>query len=184
MSSGNQFFTGANPMPCEPFPPAQWYAVHTRCRHEKKVDVSLRQSGVATFLPLVKEVHHWSDRRQSVEVALFSCYTFVHINVLSRARLQVLKTPGVLGLVGGPTGPIPVSSSEIEQIQRVITERLPLFPYPFLNIGQRVRVRGGVLDGMEGILTCRKGTSALVISVDAIQRSLSVSIDGYDVEAA
>ena len=52
-----------------------------------------------------------------------------------------------------------------------------------LPIGQRVRVRGGALDNLEGILVSRNGSRALVISVDAIQRSLAVSVEGYDVEA-
>lgn len=163
---------------------ARWYAIHTRCRHEKRVDTSLQQSGIATFLPLVKEVHHWRDRRQAVDVPLFSCYTFVYMNVVSSVRLQVLKTPGVLGLVGGQTGPIPIPNWEIGQVQKLVAEELPLGPYPFVKAGQRVRVRGGALDGMEGILICHKGSTTLVISVDAIQRSISVSIEGYDVEPA
>ncbi|MGA8764157.1 MAG: hypothetical protein WB562_14920, partial [Candidatus Sulfotelmatobacter sp.] len=62
--------------------------------------------------------------------------------------------------------------------------RMPWSPHPFLKIGQRVRIRGGALDGLEGILVSRSGGRALVISVDAIQRSISVCVEGYDVEAA
>lgn len=163
---------------------SRWYAVHTRCHHEKTVNVSLERASIATFLPLVKEVHHWSDRRKAVDVVLFPCYTFVHIDMRSSARLQVLKTPGVLQLVGGRAGPTPIADFEIEQVQKVLAERLSFSPFPFLNRGQRVRVRGGALDGVEGILSSHMGAKTIIISVTAIERSLSLAIEGYDLEAA
>jgi len=61
---------------------------------------------------------------------------------------------------------------------------VPWSPYPFLKIGQRVRIRGGALEGLEGILVSRNGNHTLVISVDALQRSLAVRVEGYEVEAA
>ena len=163
---------------------SRWYAVHTRCHHEKSVNVSLEGAGLTTFLPLVKEVHHWSDRRKTVDVVLFPCYTFVHLDALSPARMQVLKTPGVLELVGSRAGPTPIADLEIEQVQKVLAERLAFAPFPFLNRGQRVRVRGGALDGVEGVLSSHTGAKTIIISVTAIERSLSLSIEGYDLEAA
>lgn len=163
---------------------SRWYAVHTRCHHEKSVTVGLEQAGISTFLPLVREVHYWSDRRKTVEVVLFPCYTFAHIDARSPARVQVLKTPGVLQLVGGRAGPTPIADFEIEQVQKVLAERLAFTPFPFLNRGQRVRVRGGALDGVEGILCSQMGAKNIIISVTAIERSLSLSIAGYDLEAA
>jgi hypothetical protein len=46
-----------------------------------------------------------------------------------------------------------------------------------------VRVRGGALDGIEGLLIARNGDRTLVISVEPIQRSIAVRIDQYQVEA-
>lgn len=181
MGSASQI-TVPPPVISMPGEQARWYAVHTRCRHEKRVDTRLRQSGIETLLPLVQEIHYWSDRRQMIDVPLFACYTFAYMDAASSARLRVLKTMGVLGLVGGQNGAIPIPAWEIEQVKRVLEQRLALAPHPFLNIGQRVRVRGGALQGLEGILTCIKNTTTLVISVEPIQRSISVPIQGYDVE--
>jgi transcription antitermination factor NusG len=163
----------------------RWYAVHTRARHEKQIELRLRQTGVELFLPLVTEVHRWSDRRKEISLPLFPCYLFVHIAPDPAARLSVLKTPGVLDFVGKSSGEIPaIADEELEQVRMVVQQQAKFSPCPFLKEGQRVRIRGGVLDGLEGILSSQKGASALVISVELIQRSISVALEGYDVEAA
>jgi len=51
-----------------------------------------------------------------------------------------------------------------------------------LKVGQRVRIRGGALDGLEGMFRSQDGDDTLVVSVDAIQRSLSIRIKGYCIE--
>jgi transcription antitermination factor NusG len=162
----------------------RWYAVHTRARHEKRIDLGLQEMGIETFLPLIREVHRWSDRRKEVALPLFPCYLFVRILPDPATRLQVLKTPGVLNFVGKWDVLSTVPDQEIEQVRTVVQQRDRFFPCPFLQAGQRIRIRGGVLDGVEGILSSHKGASTLVVSVELIQRSVSVLLEGYDVEAA
>ncbi len=160
-----------------------WFAVHTRSRHEKLVDQRLRDSGVPTFLPLIREVHRWSDRRKIVESPLFSCYVFAKLEPNQNQRLRVLIVEGVLRLVGAAGHGIPIPEEQLEVVRKLTSEQLPARPYPFLKTGQRVRVRGGALDGVEGILLSQSTDRTLVISVDAIQRSIAVRIEGYDLEA-
>jgi len=159
-----------------------WFAVHTYARHEKVVAQEARDLGVTTFLPLVREVRQWSDRRKLIESPLFSCYVFVRILPNNRERLKVLRLNGVLGFVGTQGMGIPIPDDQIEAVRLLTEEQLPLCSHPFLKIGQRVRIRTGALSGVEGILTGRSGERTLVVSLDAIQRSLSVRIEGYDVE--
>lgn len=160
----------------------QWFAVHVHARHEKVVEHELRLSGITTFLPLVKEVRNWSDRRKVVELPLFSCYLFVKLVPRNDQRVRVLRVNGVLKFVGPGGAGVPIPADQIHAVRSLLEEELPLCSHPFLKIGQRVRVRGGALDGVEGILQSRDRDCTLVVSVDAIQRSLSVRIQGYDVE--
>ena len=78
---------------------------------------------------------------------------------------------------------VPIPDEQIDALRTVITHHVPWAEHPFLKIGQRVRIRGGSLEGVEGVLLSRDGDRTLIISVDAIQRSLAVRIEGYDVEA-
>ena len=161
-----------------------WYAVQTYARHEKLVAQRLEERGVTAFLPLITEVHRWSDRKKVVELPLFSCYVFARIAPTNIDRLRVLQADGVLSLVGKRGEGTPIPDYEIESVRTLIQEQLPWSSHPFLKIGQRVRVRSGALDGMEGVLLSRNGDRTLVISIDAIQRSLAVRVAGYEVEAA
>ena len=159
-----------------------WYAGHPRARHERVVVQRLHEQGVKTFLPLVTEVHRWSDRRKSVEVPLFGCYVFVKLPSTGEDRLRVLRIDGVFKFVGTRGVGTPIAETQIDAIRILIGQQMPWSTHPFLQIGQRVRVRGGALDGVEGILVSRNDDNTLVVSIDAIQRSLAVRIEGYDVE--
>jgi transcription termination/antitermination protein NusG len=160
----------------------QWYAVHTRSQHEKAVVAHLQNEGINTFLPLVSEVHRWSDRRKVVEVPLFSCYIFVNLCLVPEMWAKVSRVNGVLRFVGTRGEGVSIPENQLESIRALVSGKLPCTIYPFLKVGQRVRVRGGSLDGMEGILVTRKGNRTLVISVEPIQRSLAISIDGYQIQ--
>jgi transcription antitermination factor NusG len=160
-----------------------WYAVLSRSRHEKMVATALTNTGITTFLPLVTQMHHWSDRRKLVEMPLFSGYVFVQIPNSAEAQLRVLKTSGVVQFVGNRKGAVPIQDEEINNVRAVLEQKISCSPYPFLQVGQRVRVRGGSLDGIEGILVGRDSASKLVISIELIQRSLAVRVYNFDVEA-
>jgi transcription antitermination factor NusG len=159
-----------------------WYALHTRARHEKIVEQRLRERGVETYLPLVTEVHHWSDRRKAVQLPLFSSYVFARLSPTKIDRLRVLAIDGVFRFVGVRGEGTPIPPAQVEAVRALVDGGLRWASHPFLKIGQRVRIRSGALDGVEGILIDRAGDSTLVISVDAIQRSLAVRVEGYAVE--
>lgn len=161
---------------------SRWYAVQTKPRHEKRIGTELRRKGIESFVPTVKEVHRWSDRRKIVEVPLFSCYAFLRAENILQAALSVIATPGVFRLLGTKEKAAPIPDEEIEAFQRMVGNGVPMANSVFLTSGRRVRIRGGVLDGVEGILQSRPGDHKLVVSIQLIQRAVSVSLQGYDIE--
>jgi transcription antitermination factor NusG len=169
--------------PSEELEQPRWYAIHTRARHEKRVEARLLECGISTFLPVVRQVHRWSDRRKVVELPLFSCYVFVHVIPSARIRLTVLRADGVVGFVGDRGQGTPIRDAEIECVRLLLSRNVPFAAYPFLKIGQRVRIRGGSLDGVEGAIVGDKGNRKLVVSVELIQRSVAITVKGYDIEA-
>lgn len=184
MAANGAIWQSASPAPITINEDERWFALHTRPRHEKAVVQRLTERGVETFLPTVTEVHRWSDRKKKIESPLFGCYVFAKFISNRTDRLRVLRVDGVLGLVGSRSEGTPIPDDQIDAVRAVVDGTLPWSSYPFLKIGQRVRIRSGALDGMEGILVSRNGSTTLVISVDAIQRSLAVRVEGYQVEPA
>ena len=136
-----------------------WYALLTRARHEKIVAHRLHQHGVAAFLPLVTEVRHWRHRKKRVELPLFSCYVFAKLLPTNEGRLRALRIDGVFSLVGVRGTGTPIPDEQIEAVRRLVEGHLRWGSHPFLKIGQRVRIRSGALDGVEGILVSRSGES-------------------------
>jgi transcriptional antiterminator NusG len=163
-------------------PAANWYAIQTRSRHERVVAHQLQNRGIGYYLPVVTEEHRWSDRRKKVEMPLFSGYVFVQVVPHNQQRVNVLRIDGVVRFVGPSAEGTPIPDDQIESIRMLVDRKTPFLSHPFLKAGQRIRVRGGALDGVEGIFQCTNGENTLVVSIDAIQRSLSVSIKGYNVE--
>jgi transcription antitermination factor NusG len=161
---------------------SNWYAVHTIARHEKQVAAQFEEKGVCTFLPLLRQIHKWSDRHVKVEVPMFSCYAFVRILHTVEERLKVLRTPGVLGLVGSEKQGTPIPDEQIESLRTTLSENVPCFPHDFLSAGRRVRIRGGSLDGVEGVLVRHGADQSLVLSVELLQRSVAIRVEGYDIE--
>jgi transcription antitermination factor NusG len=148
------------------------------------VSDQLEQKGIETFLPLVKRVQKWSDRIKEVEWPLFAGYNFVRVVLSSPERLRVLRAHGVVGLVGINGSGTAIPESQIQDIRTLLASKVPFEEHPFLKVGQRVRIRGGSLDGVEGVLAAQNGDQSLVISLEPIQRSLSIRVQGYIVEAA
>jgi transcription antitermination factor NusG len=161
-----------------------WFAVQTKPRHEKRAAMELKEKGVEVFLPLLTAIHQWSDRRRQVEVPLFGGYLFVRIQDDAAQRVTVLRTQGALRFVGMRGAGVEVPEEDIQAIQTLLQERVAFAACPFVNIGQKVRIRGGSLDGVRGILTAVNDDRSLVVSVESIQRSLSFRIDGYSLEPA
>ncbi len=153
-----------------------WYALRVRSRYEHTVAAHLQGRGFESLLPLYKCRRRWSDRFKEIELPLFPGYVFCQFNSLN--RLPILSIPGVVHVVGVGKTPLPIDESEIAAIQAAVKSRLPSQPWPFLKVGQRVRIEYGPLCGLEGILLDFRGSQRLVISVTLLQRSVAVQVDG------
>jgi len=156
----------------------RWYAAYTAPRHEKKISEQLRERSIESFLPLYETMRRWKNGRTKVQLPLFPGYIFVHIPLSE--RLSVLKLPSVVRLVGFNGQPLPLSDAEVAAIQTCLQGGAKVAPHPFLAIGRRVRIIRGPLEGLEGIVVRKKSQFRFVISLELIQRSVSVDIEQTD----
>lgn len=157
-----------------------WYALYTRHHHEKSVARSLTAKGFTVFLPLYSAPRQWKDRVKVVSLPLFSCYVFIQGGL--ERHLDVVSTSGIHGLVCCAGIPAIIPPKEIEGIRQVIERTIKIEPHPFIKCGDRVRVRTGPLEGVEGILVRKKNFSRLVLTVELLGKSAAVEVDVSTVE--
>lgn len=160
--------------------PDPWFALLVRNRFEKIAALSLAGKGYSVFLPLVKSQRRWSDRESLLDVPLFPGYLFCRLD--PQNRLPVLTTHGVLQIVGCGKVPAPVSETEIESLQRIVSSPLGYSPCSYLTAGQAIRLTRGPLAGLDGIFVKTQKQCRLVVSVSLLQRSVAVEVDMDAVE--
>lgn len=152
-----------------------WFALKVRARSEALVGGCLQNKGYEVFLPSYLETRKYSDRMVKVSAALFPGYLFCQLD--PSRRLPILTTPGVEQIVGFGGAPEPVPESELDAVRRVLEAGAQAVPWPYLTTGQKVRIEYGALSGVEGLVVRIRGEERLVLSVNLLQRSISVDID-------
>lgn len=159
---------------------ARWHALYTRHQHERLVAHALTGKGFDIFLPQYRTVHRWKDRWKELELPLFPNYVFI-LGGLDR-MLNILTTPGVHSLVAWGGRPADIPQHEIDAVRRLVESPLPIQKHPFIKCGDRVRIKSGPLEGIEGILIRSKSAYRLVLSVEMLARSAAVEVDVSMVE--
>jgi len=151
-----------------------WFAVHVRSNQEKIADALLREKGFVTFCPLQSERSRRSGKTIVLDRPLFPGYLFCRFEQENRGPVVTL-TP-VVRVVGIGRTPMPVDSDELGAIRRVVESGVPYKPWPYLNVGERVKLVAGPLAGLTGILTAERGDDRVVVSVGLIQRSVASEV--------
>jgi transcription antitermination factor NusG len=152
-----------------------WFALQVRSRYENIVAAFLGGKGYEQFLPTYRCRRRWSDRIKETDLPLFPGYLFCRFN--PQDRLPILKTPGLISIVGVGKHAVPVDEAEIAAVRTLVSSGIPRQPWPYVRIGQRVRIESGALCGLEGILQSFKGSHRIVLSVSLLHRSIAAEVD-------
>ncbi len=159
-----------------------WYAVHTRSNFEKRVAADLGLKQMEVYLPVFQAVHRWKDRNKLVETPVFSCYVFVRFPNCDPARLRILRTPGVVRILGTEGRLEPIPEPQIEAVRRMVQEGRSCSIHPLLREGTRVRVLRGPLRDIEGFFVRAKSCCRLVVSLPLLSQSIASEVDAADIE--
>lgn len=157
-----------------------WFVVSTVPRHEKRVEQHFHVREIESFLPLYHKPRRWKDgSKGTLNLPLFSGYIFVRIETGS--RVPVLQVPGVISIVGGVRESSPVPDSYICCLRDGLQQgKIDLHPY--ISTGTRVRIRRGVMAGLQGVLLHKKNQFRVVLTLELIMKSVTVEVDIGDIE--
>jgi len=169
-----------NPAVTGPARDRNWHAVYTVPQHEKSVVKHLDLREIESFLPVYETVRVWKNRqRMKLILPLFPTYLFVHITF--RERVKVLQSPGVLQIVGSKRECAYLSDSEVELL-RSGCSRQKIEPYRDLVIGERVRIKSGVMQGLQGTLVRKSNSMRFVLTIELINQHAAIQVDAEDLE--
>ncbi len=157
----------------------RWFALQTRSRHEKVVQSQLELRNVEHFLPMMRRLSQWTDRKKEVKVPLFAGYCFARFPLAG--RLPVLQSQGVVRVVGSAGRPEPIPDEEIESLKRLVNNSSNYVCHPYLKEGMLVEVINGPLQGVKGRLVREARNSRLVLNISLIQRAVAIEIDADSV---
>lgn len=154
---------------------APWFALRVRPNHEKTAATHLARQGFEPYVPLHRVRRRWSDRIKEIDAVLFPGYIFCRF--VSAERLIVMNSPGVESILGFGKNDAPVDDAEIAAVRSLIGSGRPLAPWPYLNIGQNIAIESGPLAGLRGIVLRDEHAWRVVVSVQALGRSISAEVD-------
>ena len=153
----------------------KWYAIYTRPRWEKKLADRLEEKHIEYYLPMVKTLKQWSDRKKWVQEPLFKSYLFVHIN--KEEYLRAIQSPGAVRYVAFERKAVAIPPVQIEAIKIFIESgEEHVSDTPDMKIGDRVRITRGSLNGLEGTLVEFQHKHRVRILIEGIRQSLHLKV--------
>jgi transcriptional antiterminator NusG len=161
----------------------KWYAIHSRSRHEDVVLNGLKKKLIEAFLPKMQVMSRRKDRRKMIMVPILPGYVFVHSDLNLYQYWDILKTYGVVRLLGIQGKPVPVKDEEIASLKTLDGTDRTVRNQAYMKKGDRVMIMEGPLQGLTGFYLKHKGkVDKVVISIELLQRSLAVEVQDLIVE--
>lgn len=157
-----------------------WYAIYTRPSHEKRVAEHCEVREIECYLPSYRTTRRWKNRcKVELELPLFPGYVFVRL--FWREHVRVLELPSVLSIVGNGREPLPLEHSEIASLRAgLVLYRAE--PHPYLNIGERARIKSGPFTGLEGVVVRKNNGLRVVLTLQQIMKSVAIEVEERDLE--
>jgi transcription termination/antitermination protein NusG len=162
--------------------PRKWYALHTRSRFENVVLDGLLRKSLEAFLPKITVRSKRVDRKKMIQVPLFPGYLFVKTSLDPYEHLEVVKTIGVVTLIGNHQGPIAISSASIESLKIMVQGRQEILTGSKFQQGDRVMVVSGPFAGVMGVFVRYRGQGRVVVNIEALGQYAAVDVSEEDIE--
>jgi transcription antitermination factor NusG len=159
----------------------KWYAVYTRARFEKQVWERLNEQGIEAYLPLIKTMRQWSDRKKMVEIPLFTSYVFVKIDRKNYDR--VLQTFGAVKYITFEGKAATIPNEQIDNLKIITNSNEKIeTTWERRKKGDKVLVTAGSLKGLKGELISDGGRQKVLVRIDGIDQNLTVEVHSSLIE--
>jgi transcription antitermination factor NusG len=155
----------------------RWYALYVNSRAEKKVLEYLIKKQIKAYVPLIKTMKLWSDRKKMIELPLLNGYVFVFISALEQDA--TIQTKGVVGFVKDAGKPAVIREIEIERLKQLVELGYQLEVNGMkrnYNPGDKIKISSGVLKNIEGYVNETKDGKFIEVLLESIGQSIVVKL--------
>jgi len=159
-----------------------WYVLHTKSRFENVVNEGLTKKSLEVFLPKIQVRSKRRDRKVMIRVPLFPGYLFVKSNLEPYEHIEIVKTVGVVRLVGNKDGPIPVFSETIESLKIMVQGNESVTTGSRFKKGDKVIVVHGPFAGVVGTFVRHRGKGRVIVNIEALGQYAGVNVSEEDIE--
>ncbi len=159
-----------------------WYALHTKSRFENVVDTCLKKKNIEVFSPKIRAKSQRRDRCVMIYKPLFPGYVFVKTDLNPKGYFEILKTHGVVGLIGNTTGPIHVPDNDIESLKIMVAGEKEIATGTQLKKGDKVVVINGPFAGVAGIFERYRGKERVIVNFEALGQFAAINVNKEDIE--
>lgn len=159
-----------------------WYVLHTKSRFENVVNDGLRKKNVDVFLPKIKVRSKRRDRKMMIQVPLFPGYVFVRTSLHPDEHLGILKTVGVVKMIGSRMGPVPVPDQTVDSLRIMVNAEEEILTGTRFRKGDRILVVAGPFAGVTGQFVQYRGLGRVIVDIDALGQFAAVNVSEDDVE--
>jgi transcription elongation factor/antiterminator RfaH len=160
----------------------RWYALHTKSRHESVVNEGLAKKSMEVFLPKIRVRSARKDRKAMIHLPLFPGYLFIKTDLHPHTHVEILKTIGVVRLIGNKLGPVPVTEETIQSLKIMLASEMPIATGHRLRKGDQVLVIKGPLAGITGTFVRYRGQGRVVVNIEALGQYAGVDVSEDDIE--
>lgn len=154
-----------------------WHAIYVKSRTEKKVGESLSQKGIESYVPIVKVMRQWSDRKKMIELPLLNGYVFVHID--KNGQDIIMQTKGIVNYVKSEGKIAVIRNSEIESLKQLVVLGYNIESSAIDKIyveGDKVKISSGALKGIEGYVVEAEENKLIEIVLESIGQCIKVKL--------
>ena len=156
----------------------RWFVFYTKARQEKAFARQLVGYQVPFFLPLVPKENLIRGRKVTSQIPVFGGYIFLFVS--EEERVKALTTNRISKVL--EVDDQDQLASDLRNVQQLIQAEAPLTIESRLVAGERVRIKAGPMEGLEGTIEKRRGQSVLYVAVTMLQQSATIEIDDYLLE--
>ena len=150
----------------------RWLVCHTRPRCEKKFAALLTAEAFTHYLALVESVRRYGARTKKFTKPLFPGYVFAQVPAAKKSRLYQQDLLARIIEIEDEAKFL----RQLADVRAIVASGFELSLMPLLTKGRRVKIIGGPLHGLEGLVDNPANPQGVVLAVDVLQQGLLVKI--------